>query len=202
VTEKGRRRRDLILRAATRLFDEHGFHATGIDDIGEGAGITGPGVYRHFAGKDEILIEVFDGIWRLLRVGLDEAAERPPREALTGLIQQHVEFAVDRRAEMALLQRQLANLPSDYQRRAEANRDRYEAVWVDAVSALFPRRTEADCRLRVRATLWMINSYALDGHAPDPEPETARRVLTEMAHSVVGLDDRRSDAPESPIGNR
>jgi len=200
ATEKGRKRRDLIIRSATRLFDEQGFHATGIDDIGEAAGITGPGVYRHFAGKDEILIEIFDGIWRLLRVGLDEAAGQPPPRALTTLIAQHVEFAVGRRAEMALLQRQLSNLPDDYQRKAKANRDRYEATWVDAVSAVSPERSEADCRLRVRATLWMINSYALDGHAPDPEPETARRVLGEMAHSVLGLDDTISSRATSTGG--
>lgn len=181
VTEKGRRRRDLILRSAIRLFDERGFHATGIDDIGEAAGITGPGVYRHFSGKDEILIAIFDGIWRELRVGLDVASAQEPNEAITTLLDRHISFAVDHRAEMALLQRQLGNLPADYQRRAQANRDRYEAAWMRALTHVRPAWTDAELRLIVRATLWMINSYALDGHDPDPDASTARRVLRDLA---------------------
>lgn len=195
ATEKGRKRRDLIIRAATRLFDEQGYHATGIDDIGEAAGITGPGVYRHFSGKDDILITIFDRIWMRLRVGLGEAAGNASREALVILIDQHVAFAVDRRAEMSLLQRQLQNLPEDYRAKAKTNRDRYEAAWLEPLGQVHPELTEPESRLIVRATLWMINSYALDGHPPDPDPDTATGVLREMAYSVLGLgevDSRQS----------
>ena len=48
-------RRELLLEAAAELFAARGFHAVGIDDIGAAAGITGPGVYRHFAGKQALL---------------------------------------------------------------------------------------------------------------------------------------------------
>ena len=48
-------RREQILAAAVRLFHERGYHATGMDEIGAAAGITGPGVYRHFRNKEEIL---------------------------------------------------------------------------------------------------------------------------------------------------
>ena len=48
-------RRDEILAAAVKLFHERGYHATGMDDIGAEAGISGPAIYRHFKGKEEIL---------------------------------------------------------------------------------------------------------------------------------------------------
>src|SRR4051794_39657544 len=48
-------RREQILAAAATLFRERGYDATGIDDIGAAVSITGPGVYRHFASKEEIL---------------------------------------------------------------------------------------------------------------------------------------------------
>ena len=35
-------RRDEILAAAVKLFHERGYHATGMDDIGAEAGISGP----------------------------------------------------------------------------------------------------------------------------------------------------------------
>ena len=48
-------RREQLLEAAAVLFAERGYHAVGIDDIGAAAGISGPGVYRHFAGKQALL---------------------------------------------------------------------------------------------------------------------------------------------------
>src|ERR1700750_3294603 len=44
-----------ILDAAAALFYEKGFHGVGVDQIGERVGISGPALYRHFSGKDEIL---------------------------------------------------------------------------------------------------------------------------------------------------
>jgi AcrR family transcriptional regulator len=51
----GQARYDAILGAARRLFHTQGYEQTTMDDIGVAAGITGPGIYRHFAGKQEIL---------------------------------------------------------------------------------------------------------------------------------------------------
>ena len=48
-------RREQILREAARLFADRGFHGVGVDEIGAAVGISGPGLYRHFAGKDAML---------------------------------------------------------------------------------------------------------------------------------------------------
>jgi AcrR family transcriptional regulator len=48
-------REQAILDAAERLITEHGFHAGGVDMIGEEAGISGSAIYRHFSAKAEIL---------------------------------------------------------------------------------------------------------------------------------------------------
>jgi AcrR family transcriptional regulator len=44
-----------ILDAAAALFYEKGFHGVGVDEIGQRVGISGPALYRHFKGKDQIL---------------------------------------------------------------------------------------------------------------------------------------------------
>ncbi|MFC9425445.1 TetR/AcrR family transcriptional regulator [Streptomyces sp. NPDC056987] len=74
-------RREQILKQAARLFAERGFHGVGVDEIGAAVGISGPGLYRHFAGKDAMLAELLVGIsGRLLDGGrlrvreADEAA--------------------------------------------------------------------------------------------------------------------------------
>lgn len=51
-------RGERIAATAARLFRERGFHATTIDEIGRAEGISGGAIYRHFAGKDELLAAV------------------------------------------------------------------------------------------------------------------------------------------------
>jgi AcrR family transcriptional regulator len=69
-------RREQILKEAARLFAERGFHGVGVDEIGAAVGISGPGLYRHFAGKDAMLAELLVGIsGRLLAGGKRRLAE-------------------------------------------------------------------------------------------------------------------------------
>lgn len=49
-----------ILRAALKLFSERGLAATSIRDIGEGSGYTNPALYKHFAGKEELALHLFE----------------------------------------------------------------------------------------------------------------------------------------------
>lgn len=53
-----RNRRAVIVSAAAELFATKGFSGTGVDEIGASVGITGPAIYRHFAGKDALLAAV------------------------------------------------------------------------------------------------------------------------------------------------
>jgi AcrR family transcriptional regulator len=49
-----------ILRAALKLFGRRGLFATSIRDIAEESGYTNPALYKHFAGKDELALHLFD----------------------------------------------------------------------------------------------------------------------------------------------
>lgn len=72
-------RREQILKEAARLFAERGFHGVGVDEIGAAVGISGPGLYRHFPGKDAMLAELLVGISeRLLAAWAAEGLPRTP----------------------------------------------------------------------------------------------------------------------------
>jgi len=58
------RTREAILEAASALFVEQGFGAVSLRDIATRAGLSHPGVLKHFASKDEILDAVVDGFER------------------------------------------------------------------------------------------------------------------------------------------
>src|SRR6188474_2512609 len=49
-----------ILRAAMKLFSERGFAATSIRTIAEESGYTNPALYKHFAGKEELALHLFE----------------------------------------------------------------------------------------------------------------------------------------------
>lgn len=70
-------RREQILKEAARLFAERGFHGVGVDEIGAAVGISGPGLYRHFPGKDAMLAELLVGISGQLLTGGSDGSRRP-----------------------------------------------------------------------------------------------------------------------------
>jgi AcrR family transcriptional regulator len=49
-----------ILRAGLKLFSERGLAATSIRDIADESGYTNPALYKHFAGKDELALQLFE----------------------------------------------------------------------------------------------------------------------------------------------
>lgn len=49
-----------ILRAAMKLFSEHGLAGTSIRDIAEESGYTNPALYKHFESKEELALYLFE----------------------------------------------------------------------------------------------------------------------------------------------
>src|SRR5262249_32743032 len=49
-----------ILRAAMKLFSQHGLAATSIRDIAEESGYTNPALYKHFVSKEELALYLFE----------------------------------------------------------------------------------------------------------------------------------------------
>jgi len=53
-------RRALIVEAAGRLFGEHGYDGTRLDDVARAAGVTKPVLYRHFADKAALYLALLE----------------------------------------------------------------------------------------------------------------------------------------------
>ena len=175
-------RRDLILTAAAELFSTRGYHEVGIDEVGTAAGITGPGVYRHFAGKQALLEALCDLAMGTLEQGAAQAA------SLDELVEQHVRFAVDGRALIAVYYREQRALPEQV-RRAQRRRQRaYESRWREVAGPLRPDLTAEEARLVVVAALAVLNATALSDVAVPAERQrvllrdTAMATLLGRAH--------------------
>jgi AcrR family transcriptional regulator len=65
-----------ILAAAERWIDRHGIRKTTIDDIASEIGLSRPSVYRYFADRDDLLIELITGHARALLVRARKSVAR------------------------------------------------------------------------------------------------------------------------------
>src|SRR5262249_60776067 len=104
-TTRRRSRRHEILEIAVGLFATRGYHGVSMDDIGAAAGVTGPALYHHFAGKEAMLVAALIPVSEgLLDGGMARAGQHQgnPRALLDSLIDFHVAFALANPAVIAL----------------------------------------------------------------------------------------------------
>ncbi|GHJ37360.1 TetR/AcrR family transcriptional regulator [Streptomyces sp. TS71-3] len=154
-------RRDQILKEAARLFAERGFHGVGVDEIGAAVGISGPGLYRHFAGKDAMLAELLVGIsGQLLTGGKRRVADAGggPHAVLDSLIEGHIDFAIDDRPLITLHDRELDRLRDSDRKLVRQLQRQYVELWVEVVRRAYPRLAEPEARACVHAVFGLLNS--------------------------------------------
>ncbi|MFG1805981.1 TetR/AcrR family transcriptional regulator [Streptomyces sp. NPDC049040] len=177
-------RRDQILREAARLFAERGFHGVGVDEIGAAVGISGPGLYRHFAGKDAMLAELLVGIsGRLLTAGRRRVAEAAgPREALDALIRGHIDFAIDDRPLITLHDRELDRLRESDRKLVRQLQRQYVEEWVAVVGRVHPDATEREVRAAVHGVFGLLNSTP---HLGAQSSLPGRREMSELLRRLA-----------------
>ncbi|MFI0938991.1 TetR/AcrR family transcriptional regulator [Streptomyces sp. NPDC021020] len=189
-------RRDQILREAARLFAERGFHGVGVDEIGAAVGISGPGLYRHFAGKDAMLAELLVGIsGRLLTAGRRRVAEAAgPEQALNALIRGHIDFAIDDRPLITLHDRELDRLRESDRKLVRQLQRQYVEVWVGVVGAVHPGATEREVRTAVHAVFGLLNSTPhLGAQAVLASRAGMSELLRKLALGALGALDSAQD---------
>ncbi|RVU24341.1 TetR/AcrR family transcriptional regulator [Streptomyces antnestii] len=179
-------RREQILKEAARLFAERGFHGVGVDEIGAAVGISGPGLYRHFAGKDAMLAELLVGIsGRLLTGGKRRVAESDggdPGALLDSLIEGHIDFALDDRPLITLHDRELDRLRDSDRKLVRQLQRQYVELWVTAVREAYPGLPEQPARAAVHAVFGLLNSTP---HLGRPGALPGREATAGLLHRMA-----------------
>ena len=180
-------RRARILQAALDLFHRNGYHATGMDEIGAAAGISGPGIYRHFESKEQILAT---GIREALTAGLERnrailAGRASPREALDGLIASFVEGLIADRWLSAVIMRERHALAPESRRWVDQAERAHIEAWVQALGRLRPDLDEREARLMVHAGLWMCLCVAYYDSGLEPGRE-AEMLIAMVRAALLG----------------
>ena len=178
-------RREQLLEAAAHLFADRGFHAVGIDDIGAAAGISGPGVYRHFPSKAALLEALCDRAMTRMLDGARSIVESAasPADALEGLVELHAAFGVTERALIGVWEREMRSLSDDVRRSLRRRMRSYEQLWHGVLAPLREDLEPAEVAVVVGSTLAMLNGTAFT--TPAVGPERLEALLRRMALSAL-----------------
>jgi AcrR family transcriptional regulator len=179
-------RRQLILNAAADLLARNGFHSVTLADIGAEAGISGPGIYRHFEGKGAILVALLnEAVDALLHQ--EEAILRSthdPAEALRQLVAGQVDFVVGRRELAQVYYTEIRNLAERDRAKLRRKQRLYVEAWVQLLSELRPQLDEASVRTIVHAAIGAAQSTLF--HRVRLPDQRLRALLVTCACEVLG----------------
>jgi AcrR family transcriptional regulator len=95
--ERSATTREAIVTAATRLFAERGYEATGIDEVARAAGVSKGALYHHYADKADVLAAVYEDVETKLVERLVAVASREtdPLEAVRAGAHAFLDACVD-----------------------------------------------------------------------------------------------------------
>jgi AcrR family transcriptional regulator len=179
-------RASALLRAASELFAARGYNGVSLEEIGAAAGVSGPAVYRHFAGKQALLGAVLVKVSAdLVERGASVAASAEnDAERMHALIGFHVDFALGNADVIRVHDRDVAHLADAD--RAEVRRLQrvYVDIWIETLRSLVDVSSD-ELRLRVQACFGLINSTPHSTRASARQQSTTATVLAAMAEAAI-----------------
>jgi AcrR family transcriptional regulator len=182
-------RRSQLIAAAERLVAERGYLAVRLEDIGSAAGVSGPAIYRHFPNKEALLVELLVGISTRLLAGATAvvAAASDPANALDGLIDFHLDFALGESDLIRIQDRDLQNLPASAKRQVRKAQRQYVEIWVGVLQQLDDALSEVDARLMAHAAFGLLNStpHSVMSGTMRPAGASSRTVLRAMTVAAL-----------------
>ena len=175
---RGEATRERVLAAASHLFATQGFDATSVEAVAAAADLTVPGMYRHFPGKDQLLISVARRVTRMSRARQALADGTDLAEGLGALFAEYLEEGqIERRRlsiELSRASFQNAELTSALVRFNEVLRDSL-AVTIEGAA---PEADEREAALLAHLVLVLLmGAVHLDTLDPDRVGDTRLVVL-------------------------
>ncbi|MGM7670216.1 TetR/AcrR family transcriptional regulator [Microbacterium sp. A93] len=180
-------RRQALLQAAARLFAERGFTSVRLEDLGAACGISGPGVYRHFAGKNAVLGELLLHVSDDLLTGAQHVAARdePARRTLTALVRFQADFAVAHRDVIAVQDREMRHLQPAARAEVVRLQRAYIDLWAEQLLRVHPGEDRATAIFRAQAAFGLLNSTPHSVRRSPAEQSGRGALLERMALSAL-----------------
>ncbi|MFD1826486.1 MULTISPECIES: TetR/AcrR family transcriptional regulator [Mumia] len=186
-----RNRRQLIIDAAGRVFNERGYYAASMEEIADRVGITAPALYRHFPNKYTLFAECVT----FMADGLLEALEELSSEAsLEELFTAATRVTIAHRATGGVYRWEARYLNPDDRR---VLRRKFAYVVGRVAEEVRVESGASDADVRAAAALGAIGSITM--HRTRISPSRAEELLVDAALRVVATEPSRA-VTESSVG--
>lgn len=194
-----RNRKQLIVAAAARQFEQGGFHDVAVADIAAEVGITASALYRHFRGKSGLLAAAVEQEIELLEQAYGGAVDLPGLldAAATLLLRPNRPGSVWQRGQVFLEPGCAAELEVRYLAALEPLRRAVVAAAPGSIG-------HADAEART----WAVHSVLTTGRAFERarvDRDRTRRLLVEAATAVAAVGELlpgRAAVPRAVVGQR
>ena len=165
-----------VLRRATAVFAEKGYHRASIRDIARATGMSLAGLYYYFTSKQQLLFLIADHSHTgMLDRGL-AALEgvRDPRDKLARLIRAHLEYALEDMDRIRVLSHEIGSLHGEYLAKVVEKRKRYFAALVGILRELRGNGAANGRDLRTAAAgLFGMLNWIYTWYRPGRDPDAA-----------------------------
>ena len=153
-------RLEFILRTASRIFAEKGYHSTSMRDISRETKISLAGLYHYCRSKDELLFLIQDNCFgrvvERLEVRLKETTG--PVEKLRVVIENHLSFFAANMAEMKVLSHEAESLAGEMYEHVAGKKQEYTRLVRSILAELQHQHTGSKQQIDLT-----IATYALFG---------------------------------------
>ena len=165
-----------ILRTAARIFAEKGYHQASIRDIARATGVSLSGLYYYFDSKEELLFLIQDHAFGTLLANLERNLEgvSEPHRRLRMVMENHLRYFVDAKAEMKVLSHESESLTGDYRRQVNAKKRRLTEIAMETLREIRPAG-DVDLRVATFSLFGMMN-WLYNWHRPADELSVERLV--------------------------
>ena len=188
------RKQQQVVRDAARVFAEHGYDQTTIQDLSDAIGLAAGGIYHYVGSKEQLLARICDQIMDPLLERARELlnAEAPPLESLRALVRLWVTHVIEHRDHLLVFQQERHVIEhGDQWREIRASRKQFERLVEEVIARVHESGQLAlsDERLAVSALLGMVN------HTVQWYRHRHRLSPTDIADGYVDLLVRGGAAP-------
>ncbi|WP_330231491.1 TetR/AcrR family transcriptional regulator [Nocardia sp. NBC_00508] len=177
--------RERILALALPLMRQHGFSGIGMDDIGAAVGMTGPGLYRHFKSKEDILYSALARVNEQLTMSMNRSLlhARSPADALERLVDSYLDLTISDTDLSAVYWTEKHALSDEKRGLIDRGARNYVDDWITVVTQVRTDRSDAEARTMTYGALGLMNGY-WQGRVT-LEPDRARIILRAMVMSAL-----------------
>jgi AcrR family transcriptional regulator len=197
----------MILEKAAQLFDEWGYQATTINDIGEAVGIAGPGFYKHFRSKQAVLVAIAELTYQTEFLGpatLIIAEANSALEALERLVELNMRVVLlERPGLTAAIMGEWVSLAADEQSIMAAVEADFSTIWSRIIGRVRPDLTPEDRTIMTEGVVGFMRSvcwYNVEFTA-DLDADRVIAFLTRMVVGAVSADFSLCPLPASSLSS-